>query len=761
MPAHHVPSALLWTLHHTGQLALRGRAHATTQRAAREMQRQHKPATMLLPAQVQQACPGDHSQLKEGVLLSSGPPEATPQPPPLRLPLLLRRQSLGPLPTSCSASGPYSSIRGRRSLGSRFAAAHLRHRVLVAPEDQSPQEATREQQSPEDGQGPSNHRPAGWRAGSRPASFTGSALPPMAHSIGQLPNGAAARGTPSTTAACAQARLSPDLQVATSPARRGPQLRSQLGANIGGDNAAPGDGHPAPAPHDDHAPLRAARRSKRRLAGGDATDSQAPASKARRGPVHAGAVDSLPAAEDAAGPSGRAAAPPLDADSPDDTAQEVRSAEAARPDAPTEPVEVAGNPHCAGGQRAHALRPAGSTMAAEGHVFAVANSSAERPTASTGTSRPRDIPRPRREDGRESELQSRLHAERHGPAAPAAAQPGAAAAPGPRSVDPRSLPFPVPLPRRGRSPAAPAASSAMFGIPEWPAPPPAAGANGHAQRSAQVAAVASSVSAAERARAGPSRAGSSQQEGRHNDAAAAGEASQGGGPTGYGVASPDRDGGGRADSLPSSAAAIVGEDREPDTVGRPAARLSRRRGVDSAVGAIVETGDGDEGDGEEVDESGMFQRSFSGHYNRVGCKEVALMGSHSQYVVSGSDDGHIFVWQRGTGQLVNLLRSSDTGVSCVAPHPHLPMLASCGQDPVVRLWSPEAAEMASLENAEAVMRRNAAELTERAAAAAGPPALWLNMIAPPGLAAELEQRPRSPRGHQADRGDNPVRCSLM
>ncbi len=84
------------------------------------------------------------------------------------------------------------------------------------------------------------------------------------------------------------------------------------------------------------------------MAGGDATDSQALASKARRGPVHAGAVDSQPAAEDAAGPSGRAAAPPLDADSPDDTAQAVRSAEAARPDAPTEPAEVAGTPHCAG-----------------------------------------------------------------------------------------------------------------------------------------------------------------------------------------------------------------------------------------------------------------------------------------------------------------------------------------------------------------------------------------------------------------------------
>jgi len=73
----------------------------------------------------------------------------------------------------------------------------------------------------------------------------------------------------------------------------------------------------------------------------------------------------------------------------------------------------------------------------------------------------------------------------------------------------------------------------------------------------------------------------------------------------------------------------------------------------------------------------------------------------------------------------------------------------------------QAQEMANLENAETVMRRNAVELTERQAAAAGPPPLWINMIAPPGLAADLEQRPRSPRGHNADRGGNPVRCSIM
>ncbi len=48
----------------------------------------------------------------------------------------------------------------------------------------------------------------------------------------------------------------------------------------------------------------------------------------------------------------------------------------------------------------------------------------------------------------------------------------------------------------------------------------------------------------------------------------------------------------------------------------------RRRGPDSHVGAIVEAGDGDEGDGEEVEESGMFLTSFRGHCNRSGSREV-------------------------------------------------------------------------------------------------------------------------------------------
>ncbi len=89
------------------------------------------------------------------------------------------------------------------------------HIGLVWQARGSPQEAAMEGHSPQEVQG--THRAAGVRAGSRPASFTGSALPPMAHSVGQLPHRAAAGGTPSTTAACAQARPSPDPQVTRSP----------------------------------------------------------------------------------------------------------------------------------------------------------------------------------------------------------------------------------------------------------------------------------------------------------------------------------------------------------------------------------------------------------------------------------------------------------------------------------------------------------------------------------------------------------------
>ena len=69
--------------------------------------------------------------------------------------------------------------------------------------------------------------------------------------------------------------------------------------------------------------------------------------------------------------------------------------------------------------------------------------------------------------------------------------------------------------------------------------------------------------------------------------------------------------------------------------------------------------------------------------------QVSLIGNQSELVCSGSDGGAIFIWNAKTGQLVNVLHANETVTTCVAPHPHVPMLASCGFEPAVRLWSPE------------------------------------------------------------------------
>jgi len=73
---------------------------------------------------------------------------------------------------------------------------------------------------------------------------------------------------------------------------------------------------------------------------------------------------------------------------------------------------------------------------------------------------------------------------------------------------------------------------------------------------------------------------------------------------------------------------------------------------------------------------------------RARSAQVALMGPRSEFVVSGSDDGRAFVWERDSGRLVNLLVADEAACAVAAPHPALPMLATAGSEGVVRLWAP-------------------------------------------------------------------------
>lgn len=56
--------------------------------------------------------------------------------------------------------------------------------------------------------------------------------------------------------------------------------------------------------------------------------------------------------------------------------------------------------------------------------------------------------------------------------------------------------------------------------------------------------------------------------------------------------------------------------------------------------------------------------------------------------MSGSDCGHVFIWDRYTCEIVMLLMADSHVVNCIQPHPTRPLLATSGVDHDVKLWSP-------------------------------------------------------------------------
>lgn len=67
-------------------------------------------------------------------------------------------------------------------------------------------------------------------------------------------------------------------------------------------------------------------------------------------------------------------------------------------------------------------------------------------------------------------------------------------------------------------------------------------------------------------------------------------------------------------------------------------------------------------------------------------KEATFWGN--DYVMSGSDCGHVFTWERKTGNLVMLMEADQHVVNCLQPHPTLPFLATSGIDYDIKIWAP-------------------------------------------------------------------------
>ena len=87
-----------------------------------------------------------------------------------------------------------------------------------------------------------------------------------------------------------------------------------------------------------------------------------------------------------------------------------------------------------------------------------------------------------------------------------------------------------------------------------------------------------------------------------------------------------------------------------------------------------------------------------GHRNSKTVKGVSFFGPKDEYVMSGSDCGHIFIWKKKSAKLVRLMVGDRRIVNHLEPHPYMPFFATCGIDKNVKLWTPMASDAPALPN---------------------------------------------------------------
>ncbi|TNN15900.1 DDB1- and CUL4-associated factor 8, partial [Schistosoma japonicum] len=76
-----------------------------------------------------------------------------------------------------------------------------------------------------------------------------------------------------------------------------------------------------------------------------------------------------------------------------------------------------------------------------------------------------------------------------------------------------------------------------------------------------------------------------------------------------------------------------------------------------------------------------YLHKYSGHRNMQTIVGATFFGPNSEYVVSGSDDGYFYLWDRESEGIIQWLHADiDGAVNVIESHPTLPVLASAGLD---------------------------------------------------------------------------------
>ncbi|XP_071549256.1 DDB1- and CUL4-associated factor 6-like isoform X1 [Panulirus ornatus] len=204
-----------------------------------------------------------------------------------------------------------------------------------------------------------------------------------------------------------------------------------------------------------------------------------------------------------------------------------------------------------------------------------------------------------------------------------------------------------------------------------------------------------------------------------------------GGPGSEAVAQGSCNHGTRASELNLGPALDFGDDDSDD---EPFSARAASARMASAIERAVQRARGNRaagvgGDMEMTVPQAAVKQCYKGHRNaRTMIKEACFWGD--THVMSGSDCGRVFVWERKTGRLVMLWEADRHVVNCLQPHPTLPVLATSGIDYDLKLWAP-LCEDSRFDEAKAkeITQRNEALLDETRDTITVPATFMIRMLA--------------------------------
>lgn len=109
------------------------------------------------------------------------------------------------------------------------------------------------------------------------------------------------------------------------------------------------------------------------------------------------------------------------------------------------------------------------------------------------------------------------------------------------------------------------------------------------------------------------------------------------------------------------------------------------------------------------DTPGAFKHKYSGHRNSKTIKGVNFFGPRSEFIMSGSDCGNCYFWDKETEAIVQWMHADERGVvNCVESHPSFPIVATSGLDHDIKIWVPSNEEPSAMTGLKKCITKNVA-----------------------------------------------------